>query len=103
MRAVLQRVSHASVTVENEITGKIDNGFLVLLGVVPEDTKEDIDWLVNKCMNMRVFSDEEGKMNLSIKDIWKGSYVSKFRSLLNKFIIKRQIRLIINVNNEFSK
>lgn len=69
MRAVLQRVSRASVTVDNEITGQIDKGFLVLLGVVPEDSKEDIDWLANKCMNMRVFSDEEGKMNLAIKDI----------------------------------
>ena len=69
MRAVLQRVSRASVTVDGEIVGAIDWGFMILLGVVPEDTIEDIEWLANKCSNMRVFSDEEGKMNLSIKDI----------------------------------
>jgi len=79
MRVVLQRVSHASVTVDDEISGKIEKGFLVLLGVVPEDSNDDIVWLVNKCMNMRVFSGEEGKMNLSIKDIG-GSFlvVSQF-------------------------
>ena len=79
MRVVLQRVSHASVTVDGNKTGEIKNGFLILLGVESEDTAADIDWLVNKCMNMRVFSDEEGKMNLSIKDI-SGSFlvVSQF-------------------------
>ena len=75
MRVVLQRVSHASVTVDDKISGKIEKGFLVLLGVVPEDSKEDIEWLVNKCMNMRVFSDDDGKMNLSIKDIEGGFLV----------------------------
>ncbi|MDF1696835.1 MAG: D-aminoacyl-tRNA deacylase [Saprospiraceae bacterium] len=69
MRVVLQRVSQASVKVDNSITGEIGIGFLILLGVVPEDTIEDIQWLVNKSMNMRVFSDEEDKMNLSIKDV----------------------------------
>lgn len=79
MRAVLQRVSRASVTVDNEITGKIKDGFLILLGVIPEDTDEDIEWLVKKCMNMRIFSDDDGKMNMSIKDI-EGSFlvVSQF-------------------------
>ena len=69
MRAVLQRVSKASVKVDGELTGSIDWGFVILLGVVPEDTIDDVKWLANKCSNMRVFSDEEGKMNLSIKDI----------------------------------
>lgn len=69
MRVVLQRVRHASVTVDSKITGKIDIGFLILLGIVPEDTNDDIEWLVNKCMNMRVFSDSDDKMNLSIKDV----------------------------------
>ncbi len=82
MRAVLQRVSQASVTVDNEITGKIDVGFLILLGVVPEDSQEDIDWLVKKCANMRVFSDEEGKMNLSIMDI-AGSFLVVSQFTLN--------------------
>ncbi len=69
MRAVLQRVSRASVTVDNNITGKIGIGFLIFLGIVPEDSIEDIDWLVKKCVNMRIFTDAEGKMNLSIKDV----------------------------------
>ena len=69
MRAVLQRVSHASVKVDGQVTGEIKWGFLILLGVVPEDTKDDITWLANKCANMRIFSDKEGKMNRSIKDI----------------------------------
>ena len=79
MRVVLQRVSHASVTVDNNITGEINRGFLILLGVVPEDTIEDINWLVNKCMNIRVFSDENAKMNNSINDV-EGSFlvVSQF-------------------------
>ena len=79
MRAVLQRVSKASVTVDNKVTGRIQIGFLILLGVIPEDDQADIDWLAKKCINMRVFSDEEGKMNLSIKDK-QGSFlvVSQF-------------------------
>lgn len=79
MRVILQRVSSASVTVDSKITGKIGIGYLILLGVVPDDTKEDVDWLVNKCVNMRIFSDEEGKMNLAIKDVG-GSFlvVSQF-------------------------
>ena len=82
MRAVLQRVSRASVKVDNTITGKIGNGFLILLGVVPEDTSEDIEWLVKKCINMRIFSDDEGKMNLSIKDI-NGSFLVVSQFTLN--------------------
>jgi len=82
MRAVLQRVSRASVTVDNKITGEIGIGFLILLGVVPEDTIEDIDWLVKKCANMRVFSDDEGKMNLSIKDV-AGSFLVVSQFTLN--------------------
>lgn len=79
MRVVLQRVSHSSVTVDQKIKGEIGPGFLILLGVVTEDNEEDINWLVNKCTNMRVFGDDDGKMNLSIKDI-KGSFlvVSQF-------------------------
>lgn len=79
MRIVLQRVSHASVTVDNMIVGKIDEGFLILLGVEAGDNQEDIKWLVNKCVNMRLFSDQNGKMNNSIIDI-DGSFlvVSQF-------------------------
>ncbi len=69
MKLVIQRVTNASVTVENNIIGKIGKGFLVLLGVGPEDTEKEADYLVQKLIKLRVFEDENGKMNLSIKDI----------------------------------
>lgn len=69
MRLVVQRVKNAKVTVDNRVTGKIDDGFLVLLGVTHTDTREAADFLVKKLCNLRVFKDENDKMNLSIKDI----------------------------------
>ncbi|MCI8344633.1 MAG: D-tyrosyl-tRNA(Tyr) deacylase [Clostridia bacterium] len=69
MKLVIQRVTNASVTVENNIVGKISKGFLVLLGVGPEDTEKEADYLVQKLIKLRVFEDENGKMNLSLKDI----------------------------------
>lgn len=69
MRAVVQRVSQASVTVDNKIAGEIQIGFLILLGIGQEDTKEDLDYLVGKISQLRVFSDIEGKMNLDIKSV----------------------------------
>lgn len=69
MRAVLQRVRRAKVTVENEITGEIAVGWLVLLGVAPTDTQKEIDWLADKVANLRAFSDADGKMNRSVQDI----------------------------------
>lgn len=69
MRAVIQRVTRASVRVEGEIISQINKGFLVFLGVGQEDSKEDMDYLVDKISNLRIFEDAEGKMNLSIKDI----------------------------------
>lgn len=69
MRAVVQRVSCASVSVDAKIVGEIQVGFLVLLGIGHEDTKEDSDYLVGKISQLRVFSDSEGKMNLDIKSI----------------------------------
>jgi D-tyrosyl-tRNA(Tyr) deacylase len=69
MKLVIQRVTNASVTVENKIVGKIGQGFLVLLGVGPEDTTKEADYLVQKLIKLRVFEDENGKMNLSLKDI----------------------------------
>jgi D-tyrosyl-tRNA(Tyr) deacylase len=69
MRIVVQRVSEASVTVEEKITGAIGIGLLVLLGIEDADTEEDITWLSNKMINLRIFNDEQGIMNLSIKDI----------------------------------
>ncbi len=69
MRAVIQRVSRASCTVEGEITGLIEAGFLVLLGVEENDTTEDAVWLAQKIANMRIFSDEAGQMNKALADV----------------------------------
>ena len=69
MRAVIQRVAHASVTIEGAVKSEIGQGFLILLGVCNEDSMEDVDWLVKKVANLRVFDDEQGVMNLSIQDI----------------------------------
>ena len=69
MKLVIQRVKEASVEVGNKIVGKIEKGFLVLLGVKVGDTKEQADYLVRKLCNLRVFEDENAKMNLSLKDI----------------------------------
>lgn len=75
MRAVLQRVSEASVTVSERITGEIGPGFLILLGVEEGDTATDVAWLVGKILPMRVFEDENGKMNRSILDTGGGALV----------------------------
>ena len=69
MRAVVQRVSRASVTIEGNVKGHIGWGFLVLLGVCDDDTMEDVEWLVKKIANLRVFDDEDGIMNRSVIDI----------------------------------
>ncbi len=68
MRIIIQRVSEASVTVDGKITGEIKNGLLVLLGIEDADTGEDILWLSNKIVNLRIFADENGVMNLGIKE-----------------------------------
>ena len=69
MRAVIQRVSKASVTIDNKIYSQIDNGLLVLLGIENADTDDDIEWLSGKIINLRIFNDENGIMNVSVKDI----------------------------------
>lgn len=69
MKAVIQRVKNASVTIDDELFSSINKGYLVLFGVEKGDTKEQADWLCNKISNLRCFSDENGKMNLSIKDV----------------------------------
>ena len=72
MRFVIQRVSHASVTVEGSVLGKIDKGFMVLIGIEEADTKAIADKMISKLINMRIFGDENDKMNLSLKDIGGG-------------------------------
>jgi len=69
MRAVIQRVSKASVTIDNKIYSRINNGLLVLLGIEDTDTAEDVEWLSGKIVNLRVFNDGNGVMNVSVKDI----------------------------------
>jgi D-tyrosyl-tRNA(Tyr) deacylase len=69
MRAVIQRVSEASVTVEKKITGDIKTGLLVLLGIEDTDATEDIEWLSGKIINLRIFNDDNDVMNISVKDI----------------------------------
>ena len=69
MRIVIQRVSHASVTIEGNVKSAIKKGYLILLGVCEEDTSEDVEWLVRKVIGLRVFEDENGVMNRSIMDV----------------------------------
>lgn len=69
MKAVLQRISHGTVTADGAVSGEIGTGFLILLGVAPQDTKEEALYLANKCVGLRVFSDDADKMNLSLADV----------------------------------
>lgn len=74
MKAVIQRVSKASVTIKGEKVANINQGLLILLGIVDEDTKEDIDWLSKKIANLRIFADENDVMNKSVMDV-KGNVI----------------------------
>ncbi|MCR8745480.1 D-aminoacyl-tRNA deacylase [Romboutsia lituseburensis] len=69
MRAVVQRVSSSKVTVDENVTGEISKGLLVLLGVTHEDTSKDVDYMIDKILNLRIFEDDNEKMNLSLKDV----------------------------------
>ena len=75
MRAVIQRVSRSQVKVDGAITGEIKSGLLVLLGITHDDTKEKAIWLADKCANLRIFPDEEGKMNLNVVEVGGGILV----------------------------
>lgn len=75
MKVVIQRVKEAQVTIDDELVGDISQGLLLLVGVGPDDEQEDLDYAVRKIINMRIFSDDMGKMNLSVQDI-KGSILS---------------------------
>ena len=72
MRLVIQRVKKTQVEVNQEVVGQIENGLLVLIGIEDSDTLEDANYLIGKLINMRIFSDSEGKMNLSVEDIQGG-------------------------------
>ena len=69
MRFLIQRVKMAEVEVANKVVGKIDKGFLVLIGITHNDTKQSADYLIKKLINLRIFEDENEKMNLSLKDV----------------------------------
>lgn len=69
MKVVIQRVQEASVQIEGHIKGKINQGYMILLGIEGTDTTDDIDWLINKIVSLRIFSDAEGKMNLNISAV----------------------------------
>lgn len=69
MRVVIQRVTEASVRVDGKVTGAINNGLLILVGIEDADTQEDIDWLTKKIVGLRIFNDENGVMNLSVMDV----------------------------------
>ncbi|MCB1657461.1 MAG: D-tyrosyl-tRNA(Tyr) deacylase [Pseudomonadales bacterium] len=75
MKGLIQRVSHAQVVVDGEVVGAIDQGLLLLLGVEQADTEQQADKLLHKVLNYRIFADEQGKMNLSVKDIGGGLLV----------------------------
>src|SRR5678816_4935239 len=75
MRAVIQRVTRASVTIDGEIAGEIEHGLVVLLGIARDDTKDDADYLVPKIVALRIFDDAEGRMNVSVKEVGGGLLV----------------------------
>jgi len=75
MRAVIQRVTRASVTIDGEVVGEIGNGLVVLLGIARDDTRDDADYLAPKIVALRIFDDAEGRMNVSVKDIDGGLLV----------------------------
>jgi len=69
MRVVVQRVLHSEVIVDGDSVGKIENGLMLLIGIEENDERQDVDWLVKKILDLRIFSDAEGKLNLCIKDV----------------------------------
>jgi D-aminoacyl-tRNA deacylase len=119
MKSVLQRVSHASVTVDNLVTGAIKKGLLVLIGIEDADTPEDIQWLSNKIVNLRIFDDENKVPNISVKDIGgdillvsqftlhantkKGNRPSYIKASKPDFAIPVYEQMIVQLENDLGK
>jgi len=104
MKAVVQRVLNASVTVEGHLKGSIENGLLVYLGVAHDDTGPDADWLVNKIINLRIFDDSDNIMNLSLEDIinQNGSMVNENSVNQNKIPVNCNKKAGILVISQFT-
>lgn len=119
MRAVIQKVSKASVTIDNKIYSQIKNGLLVFVGIEDADTAEDIEWLSNKIVNLRVFNDDNGVMNVSVKDMngdiltvsqftlhastKKGNRPSYIKASKPEFAIPMYEKFIKQLSNDLSK
>ena len=119
MRAVIQRVTKASVTIDEKIHSAINDGLLVLLGIEDADTSEDIEWLSGKIINLRIFNDENGIMNVSVKDIdgdilvvsqftlhastKKGNRPSYIKASKPEFAIPMYEQFVQQLSNDFGK
>jgi D-tyrosyl-tRNA(Tyr) deacylase len=119
MRAVIQRVSKASVTIDDKIYSRVNNGLLVLLGIEDADTAEDIEWLSGKIVNLRIFNDENGVMNVSVKDsngdilvvsqftlhasTKKGNRPSYIKASKPEFAIPIYEKFILQLNHDLDK
>ncbi len=116
MRVVIQRVNGASVTVDETVIGKIETGLLIFLGIEEADTLEDIEWLSNKICNLRIFDDENGVMNLSVKEVngnillvsqftlhastKKGNRPSYIKAAKPEFAIPMYKKMIVQLQND---
>ena len=100
MRIVIQRVSHASVTIEGAVKSAIRQGYLILLGIEESDTSEDVDWLVRKVIGLRVFDDENHVMNRSIMDINGEILVISQFTRFGRLV--RTSRTMVGKNNSFN-
>lgn len=97
MRAVLQRVSRASVTIDDSVVGEISRGLLILLGIAPADTEADAQWLTEKICALRLFPDADGKMNLSARDLAPSVSDSQLSPLHSQLLIVSQFTLFASM------